>query len=88
MKPGVLRDKREAALARLVNSRQFRFVDLKLAGAEELRDYYSDTTPVSAVKFKMPKRIDLPSMPGVKRSMIGVVSARRTGRSSAAGRAR
>jgi hypothetical protein len=38
---------------------------------EELRDYYSDTAPVSAVKFKIPKRIDLPVMPGARRSMIG-----------------
>lgn len=76
VKPGLLRDKREAALKRLVNTRQFRFVDLKLAGAEELRHYYSDTAPISAVKFKMPRRVDLPPMPGVKRSMIGVVSAR------------
>jgi hypothetical protein len=68
--------KLDAAHRRLVATRHFQSVGISMAGAQELRDFYRDSTPVSAVEFRMPKFVELPKMPGVERSMIGVVLAR------------
>ncbi len=64
------------ARRRLMATHDFESVSISMAGAQELRDFYRDSTPVSAVEFRMPKWVELPKMPGVDRSMIGVVSAR------------
>lgn len=68
---------REEAIKYLQQTGLFHFVEIRGAGARQLRDSYRDEAALTTVKFAMPvsRRVELPSMPGSTRSILGVVSA-------------
>lgn len=76
-RPRKHRGNRELALKRLQETGLFRFAEVRGAGAVDLRNSYRDDATLMAVKFTMPvtKRVEVPSIRGATRSLLGVVQA-------------
>jgi len=72
------RSVQDLARERLEQSGLFRFVEVRGAGAQQLRDSYRNEAATTSVKFSLPaaKRIEMKSSPGIPRALVGVVSAR------------
>jgi hypothetical protein len=60
----------------LKGTHRFSSVEVKVAGAYELRDLYTAVHQFDEAKFVMTKHVDLPVTPAVNRAVLGVVPAR------------
>jgi AIPR protein len=65
----------EAAAADLRKTRNFEVVEVRAAGAHELRDLYHDAESMTSVTFSLHHRFELPEMPDVKRAVFGLLPA-------------
>jgi hypothetical protein len=65
----------EDAIADLRKTKQFETVEVRAAGAHELRDLYHQAESMTSVTFSLHHRFELPDMPDVKRAIFGLLPA-------------
>ncbi len=63
------------AIAELRKARQFETIEVRAAGAHELRDLYHDAESMGSATFPMGDRLELPKMTGVKKAYFGFLPA-------------
>ena len=64
------------AVTDLRKARRFDAIEVRAAGAHELRDLYHDAESMGSATFPMDDRLELPKMPGVKKALFGLLPAR------------
>jgi hypothetical protein len=69
------RARMDDAIADLRKTRNFEAVEVRAAGAHELREQFQLAESTTAVTFRLQHRFDLPSMPDVKRAIFGLLPA-------------
>jgi hypothetical protein len=63
------------AVGQLRKTRNFDAVEVRAAGAHELRELFQRAESTTAVTFSLQHRFELPSMPDVKRAIFGLLPA-------------
>jgi hypothetical protein len=64
------------AEGQLHKTRNFEAVEVRAAGAHELRELFQRAESTTAVTFSLERRFELPAMPDIKRAIFGLIPAK------------